>query len=46
MLTNLKSAPWSANGLLYGNNEDLFALPQVAADLIERFARRKQEQSA
>ena len=46
MLTNLKTAPWSTNGLLYGNNEDLFALPQVAADLIERFARHKREQLA
>jgi len=45
MLTQLEFADWSANGLHYGNNEDLFALPQVAADLIERFATAKQGQT-
>lgn len=44
MLQQLPTASWSANGLQYGNNQDLYAMPQVAADLIERFALAKQQQ--
>lgn len=43
MLRQLPTAPWSENGLRYGNNPDLYAMPQVAADLIEGFALAKQQ---
>ena len=43
MLQQLPASSWSANGLQYGNNPDLYAMPQVAADLIERFALAKQQ---
>lgn len=39
MLEQLPLASWSANGLQYGRNPDLYSMPQVAADLIEQFAR-------
>jgi UDP-glucose:(heptosyl)LPS alpha-1,3-glucosyltransferase len=38
MLENLNTAQWSANGLAYGKNPDLYRMPQVAADLIEQIA--------
>ena len=37
MLEQLPMANWSANGLRYGSNADLYTMPQVAADLIEQF---------
>ncbi len=37
MLEQLPMANWSANGLRYGSNADLYTMPQVAADLIEKF---------
>ena len=37
MLESLRYESWSANGLDYGKQADLFSMPQVAADLIERF---------
>ena len=39
MLELLGYESWSANGLDYGKQADLFSMPQAAADLIERFAR-------
>ncbi len=41
MLTQLETAPWSANGLEYGKNDELYSLPQFAATLIEEMASRK-----
>ena len=37
MLESLGYESWSANGLDYGKQADLFSMPQAAADLIERF---------
>lgn len=42
MLAQIKTAPWSANGLEYGKNEELYSLPQYAANLIEEMARKKE----
>lgn len=44
MLMQLPTAQWSANGLRYGSNDDLYVMPQVAMDLIEQFARHEQAQ--
>jgi len=44
MLPQLPVAAWSANGLRYGSNEDLYAMPRVAADLIESFAQARHPQ--
>jgi UDP-glucose:(heptosyl)LPS alpha-1,3-glucosyltransferase len=43
-LANLLSAPerlkaWGRNGIAYGRTQDLYSLPEKAADLIERAAR-------
>jgi hypothetical protein len=35
MLARIDSAPWSENGLAYGKRDELYALPEVAADIIE-----------
>lgn len=40
MLTDDPSQ-WSQNGIRYGQSEDLYSLPQVASDLIERVAQRR-----
>lgn len=37
MLALLPDADWSANGLAYGANDDLYRLPSAAVDFIERF---------
>ncbi|MEQ8955982.1 MAG: glycosyltransferase, partial [Gammaproteobacteria bacterium] len=41
MLQELDTALWSENGLAYGNNDALYAMPTVAVDLIEQFAQRR-----
>ncbi len=41
MLQELDTAVWSENGLAYGNNEALYAMPTVAVNLIEQFAQRR-----
>ena len=38
MLAPEQDVQWRSNGVNYGRNEDLYSLPQRAADLIERFA--------
>lgn len=43
MLLRLQTASWSANGLQYGINAELYSMPQVASDLIEQFAQSNQE---
>lgn len=43
MLTSPQRESWSRNGIAYGRGEDLYGLADVAADLIERTAARKQE---
>lgn len=43
MLGQLETAPWSDNGLRYGRNDELYALPQAAVDIIERVAQSKQQ---
>ena len=40
MLESLRYESWSANGLDYGKQADLFSMPQAAADLIERFVQK------
>ena len=42
MLTTDETNVWSQNGIQYGRSEDLYSLPQVAADLIESVARKTQ----
>lgn len=42
MLTSLHDAPWSANGLGYGQRPELYTMPQRAVDLIEQYVHRKQ----
>jgi len=39
MLERLDSAPWSANGLEYGKNDELYSQAEAVADLIEKFGR-------
>lgn len=41
MLQELDTASWSENGLAYGNNEALYAMPTEAVNLIEQFARQR-----
>ncbi|MEN8261059.1 MAG: glycosyltransferase family 4 protein [Pseudomonadota bacterium] len=41
MLTCPDPAKWSKNGIAYGMTEDLYSLPDVAADLIEAVGRKK-----
>lgn len=36
MMQQLDSADWSENGLRYGKKDELYALPKVAADMIEQ----------
>ena len=38
MLKSLQDEAWSRNGLKYGKNEDLYSMPEVAAELIEKLA--------
>ena len=35
MLERIDSAPWSENGLVYGKRDELYALPEAVADIIE-----------
>jgi len=42
MLTALNNAPWSANGLRYGQRPELYTMPERAVDLIEQHVRSKQ----
>ena len=42
MLTTGEADVWSQNGIQYGRSEDLYSLPEVAADLIESVARKTQ----
>ena len=42
MLVKIHAAPWSTNGLEYGKNEELYSLPQYAANLIEELAKEKE----
>jgi UDP-glucose:(heptosyl)LPS alpha-1,3-glucosyltransferase len=46
MLLQLPDADWSASGLEYGKNDELYSLPQFAAQLIEEAARKKQAASS
>ena len=43
MIENLDSAPWSENGLAYGQRPELYSLPQVAAQLITSIGSDLQE---
>ena len=45
MLTSPQREAWSQNGIAYGRNEDLYGLADVAADLIERTARRAEREA-
>ncbi len=42
MLTTDEANVWSQNGIQYGRTEDLYSLPEIAADLIESIARKTQ----
>jgi hypothetical protein len=35
MLECIDMAPWSENGLVYGKKDELYALPDAVADIIE-----------
>lgn len=37
MLTSLADAPWSGNGLRYGQRPDLYTMPERVVDLIEQY---------
>jgi len=41
MLENLNTAPWSENGLLFGQSPDLYKMPQRAMDIIENLVENK-----
>lgn len=41
MLDKLDSASWSQNGLAYGKNDELYAMPVVATDLIEQLSAQR-----
>ena len=45
MLTSPQREAWSRNGIAYGRSEDLYGLADVAADLIERTARRAEREA-
>jgi hypothetical protein len=38
MLETLPTSGWSENGLEYGKRSELYTLPQVALEIIERLA--------
>jgi UDP-glucose:(heptosyl)LPS alpha-1,3-glucosyltransferase len=42
MLTSLELAPWSDNGLKYGQRPELYTMPERAVDQIERCVQRRQ----
>ncbi|MDA1369186.1 MAG: glycosyltransferase family 4 protein [Proteobacteria bacterium] len=42
MIEKLENAAWSFNGLNYGNNAELYRLPEAAVDLIEKLATAKE----
>lgn len=46
MLTTGENGLWSRNGIQYGRNEDLYSLPEEAADLIESVGRKQQLSSS
>ena len=41
MLTALPQAPWSANGLAFGQRDDLYTMPAAVVDLLEAKVRDK-----
>lgn len=41
MLASLDSADWSANGIAYGQNDELYSQPATAAGIIENIARSR-----
>lgn len=43
MLETLESADWSSAGIEYGKNDNLYRMPEVAADIIEATSKRLQE---
>jgi hypothetical protein len=45
MLTNDKRHQWSTNGRRYGENMNLYRMPETAANVIELWTRDKKEQS-
>ncbi len=42
MLTSLEDAPWSDNGLKYGQRPELYTMPERAVDIIEQYVQRRQ----
>lgn len=38
MLDAPERKQWSENGIRYGQEEDLYSMPDIVADTIERFA--------
>ena len=44
MLSNLDSAPWSANGLTYGKQHELYSLPKAAVRFIEGLSKSKKSE--
>lgn len=41
MLESPQRAAWRANGIAYGRSQDLYRMPELAADLIETLGRRR-----
>jgi hypothetical protein len=38
MLDSAEREQWSRNGIRYGLEEDLYSMPEVVADYLERYA--------